>query len=144
MISRDSERDILPMARHFGMALAPWDAIGGGRLQSKAQLEEKTANGEGIRAMIGGAEQTEEEEKYSLVLDEIAKEVGLKGPASVALAYLLCKAPYVFPLIGGRKVEVSHISPIPLSAHQSFHRYSLPPLSAPPYLRSTCTTTSPP
>lgn len=27
---RDFERDILPMARHYGMALAPWDAIGGG------------------------------------------------------------------------------------------------------------------
>lgn len=24
---RDFERDILPMARHYGMALAPWDAI---------------------------------------------------------------------------------------------------------------------
>lgn len=35
--SRDFEREILPMARHFGMALAPWDVVGGGRLQSKKQ-----------------------------------------------------------------------------------------------------------
>jgi hypothetical protein len=36
--SRDFERDILPMAKHFGMALAPWDVLGGGKLQSKKQV----------------------------------------------------------------------------------------------------------
>jgi aryl-alcohol dehydrogenase-like predicted oxidoreductase len=35
---RDIEREILPMARHFGMAVAVWDAAGGGRLQSKKQV----------------------------------------------------------------------------------------------------------
>ena len=58
--------------------------------------------------MMGGATQTPEEEQYSLVLDEIAQELGLKSPTAVALAYLLAKAPYVFPLVGGRKVEVSN------------------------------------
>lgn len=28
---RDLEREIIPMARHFGMAIAPWDSIGGGK-----------------------------------------------------------------------------------------------------------------
>ncbi|KAH9844970.1 putative aryl-alcohol dehydrogenase AAD14, partial [Teratosphaeria destructans] len=27
---RDLEREVLPLCRHFGMALAPWDALGGG------------------------------------------------------------------------------------------------------------------
>lgn len=36
--SRDFEREILPMAQHFGMALAPWDVLGGGHLQSKKQV----------------------------------------------------------------------------------------------------------
>ena len=31
VILRDMEREIIPMARHFGMAIAPWDAIGGGK-----------------------------------------------------------------------------------------------------------------
>jgi hypothetical protein len=30
------------MARHFQMALAPWDVIGGGRLQSKKQVRSTT------------------------------------------------------------------------------------------------------
>jgi aryl-alcohol dehydrogenase-like predicted oxidoreductase len=34
---RLQERDIIPMARHFGMALAVWNAIGGGHLQTKKQ-----------------------------------------------------------------------------------------------------------
>lgn len=97
----------LPRRSSFPPQLAPWDAIGGGRIQSKAQIEARKAQGEGLRSMLGGADQTPEEEQYSLVLDEIAQELGLKSPTAVALAYLLAKAPYVFPLVGGRKVEVS-------------------------------------
>ncbi|KAK9241775.1 hypothetical protein V1506DRAFT_496378 [Lipomyces tetrasporus] len=32
---REFERDIIPMARHFGMALEPWDVLGGGKFQTK-------------------------------------------------------------------------------------------------------------
>ncbi|KAK4704191.1 hypothetical protein P7C70_g2018, partial [Phenoliferia sp. Uapishka_3] len=105
---RDFERDILPMARHFGMALAPWDALGGGRLQSKKALEERKAKGEGIRTMLGGPEQSEKEVKYSEVLDKIAQEHKVDSVTTIALAYVLSKTPYVFPIIGGRKVEHLH------------------------------------
>ncbi|CAI4736063.1 ANE_G0047040.mRNA.1.CDS.1 [Saccharomyces cerevisiae] len=40
------------MARHFGMALAPWDVMGGGRFQSKKAMEERRKNGEGIRSSL--------------------------------------------------------------------------------------------
>ena len=36
---------------------------------------------------------------------EVAKEVGAKHVTAVAIAYVMHKAPYVFPLIGARKVE---------------------------------------
>ena len=52
MLNRDFERDIIPMARHFGMALAPWDVMGGGRFQSKKAMEERRKNGEGIRSSL--------------------------------------------------------------------------------------------
>ncbi|KAI0651307.1 NADP-dependent oxidoreductase domain-containing protein [Trametes meyenii] len=61
VLQRDFERDIIPMARAEGMALAPWN--------------------------------------------EVAREVGAKSIQAVAIAYLMQKAPYVFPLVGGRKVE---------------------------------------
>jgi aryl-alcohol dehydrogenase-like predicted oxidoreductase len=59
--------------------------------------------------MMGSGDQTEQEEKYSLVLSNIAEKHGLTSPTTVALAYVLNKAPYVFPIIGGRKVEVGCI-----------------------------------
>ena len=35
----------------------------------------------------------------------VAKEIGAKSLNAVAIAYVMQKAPYVFPIIGGRKVE---------------------------------------
>ncbi|OQO02230.1 putative aryl-alcohol dehydrogenase AAD14 [Cryoendolithus antarcticus] len=105
VILRDMEREIIPMCRHFNMAIAPWDAIGSGRFQTKAQLEEKKKNNEKIRAMLGPPEQTENEEKISAALEKIANEHGVASPTAVALAYLMAKAPNVFPIVGGRKVQ---------------------------------------
>lgn len=58
--------------------------------------------------MMGSSDQTEEEAKFSLVLSEIAEKHGLKSPTTIALAYVMNKAPYVFPIVGGRKVEVRY------------------------------------
>jgi aryl-alcohol dehydrogenase-like predicted oxidoreductase len=104
---RDFERDIIPMARHFGMALAPWDVLGGGRFQSKAALEERKKNNEGIRNLMGGPEQTDDELKMSAALEEAANEHNVTLTA-VALAYVMSKTTNVFPLVGGRKVEHLH------------------------------------
>ncbi|KIW37121.1 uncharacterized protein PV06_10748 [Exophiala oligosperma] len=101
---RDFERDIIPMARHFGMALAPWDVIGGGKFQSKKQLEARKQQGEGLRSMFGGG-QSAQEEKISAALEKVAGEHGLESLSTVALAYVMQKTPNVFPIIGGRKVE---------------------------------------
>lgn len=38
VMHRDFERDILPMAKMFGMALAPWDVMGGGHIKSPQQV----------------------------------------------------------------------------------------------------------
>lgn len=35
---RDFERDILPMCRQFGLAICPWDVLGGGRWQTAKQV----------------------------------------------------------------------------------------------------------
>ncbi|GIZ37192.1 hypothetical protein CKM354_000064900 [Cercospora kikuchii] len=101
---RDFEREILPMARHYGMALAPWDVIGGGKFQTKAQLEERKKNNEGLRSLMGG-EQNETQEKISAALEKVANAHGLETPSVIALAYVMAKAPNVFPIVGGRKVE---------------------------------------
>ncbi|KAF2269816.1 putative aryl-alcohol dehydrogenase Aad14 [Lojkania enalia] len=105
---RDFERDILPTARHFGMALAPWDAMGGGRFQTRKTMDERKKQGEGLRTLIAGAEQTPDEVRFSEGLAKVAAEHGTEFITAIALAYVMCKAPNVFPIVGGRKVEHLH------------------------------------
>ncbi|KAJ5595553.1 aryl-alcohol dehydrogenase AAD14 [Penicillium hispanicum] len=107
VMRRDFERDILPMAQHFGMALAPWDVLGSGKFQSAQQIAERKKTGEGLRAIFG-SEQTEDERRMSEALAKVASEHGIESVTAIALAYVLCKAPNVFPIVGGRKVEHLH------------------------------------
>ncbi|KAK2031934.1 aldo/keto reductase [Colletotrichum zoysiae] len=104
VLIRDFERDIIPMARHFGMALCPWDVLGGGKLQSGKQLEARQKAGEGLRCTFG-PNQSDEERKASEVLEQVAKEHGTRSVQQIALAYVMQKTRYVFPVVGGRKVE---------------------------------------
>ncbi|KAF8645643.1 hypothetical protein AX16_007674, partial [Volvariella volvacea WC 439] len=50
-------------------------------------------------------ERTPNEKKICQALEVVAKQVGTKHITSVAIAYTMHKAPYVFPIIGGRKAE---------------------------------------
>ena len=102
---RDFEREIIPMALHYGMALAPWDVLGGGKFQTKAQLAQRQKAGEGLRS-LQGPEQSEQEAKVSEALEKVAKEQGEDvSITAIALAYVMQKTPRVFPIVGGRKVE---------------------------------------
>ncbi|KAM5348020.1 hypothetical protein ACJ41O_007844 [Fusarium nematophilum] len=93
--SRDFERDIIPMCRAEGMGIAPWGALGGGKFKTEEQR----------RAQEGRkVEASENEVKASKVLESIADRKGTII-TSVALAYVMHKTPYVFPIVGGRKVD---------------------------------------
>jgi aryl-alcohol dehydrogenase-like predicted oxidoreductase len=91
---RDFEREIIPMCIDQGMALAPWGVLGGGAFKSNNESKEGRNTGIG---------RTGKEERVRDVLEAIGKEKGTNGP-SVALAYVMHKAPYVFPIVGGRKI----------------------------------------
>src|SRR6187402_728841 len=94
---RDFERDIIPMCEAEGMALAPWGALGGGNFKSDAQRAEN--DGRQMRRSNADIEVI-----VSRALEKIATRKQ-KLITSVALAYVMHKAPYVFPIVGGRKVE---------------------------------------
>ena len=96
--SRDFERDIIPMCADEGMGLAPWGALGGGNFKTKKQRE--AMKGEGRN--MGPA--SENQVKLTDALEKIADRKNT-AITSVALAYVLHKAPYVFPIVGGRKIE---------------------------------------
>lgn len=107
IMTRDMERDIIPMARHYGMAICPWDVLGGGKFQTKKALEERKKAGDGMRNLTGDRTQgqTEMEERISEALAQVASEHNIESVTAVALAWIMAKTPYVFPIIGGRKVE---------------------------------------
>ena len=94
---RDFERDIIPMCMDEGMSLAPWGALGGGYFKPKEQIEK-----DGGRKLP--QTKAKEAERVSEVLENIAKRKNTLI-TSVALAYVMHKAPYVFPICGGRKVD---------------------------------------
>ncbi|QLQ78661.1 hypothetical protein HG537_0A09090 [Torulaspora globosa] len=102
---RDFEREILPMAKHFGMALVPWDVLGGGRFQTKESIEERKKRGEKLRAFGKPPEQTELEVEISSALEKVAKEHGTHSITAIALAYIRSKGTNVFPIVGGKKIE---------------------------------------
>ena len=100
---RDFERDILLMCKAEGMGMTPWGALGGGNFKSEKQREAAKAAKEseqGRKFMPA----TERELKVAKVLETIADRKGTLI-TSVALAYVMHKAPYVFPVVGGRKVD---------------------------------------
>ena len=71
------------MARSEGLALAPWDVLGGGKIRSDAEEARRRETGEKGRMILGPDwERTEEERKVCLVLEEIASEVGVESITS--------------------------------------------------------------
>lgn len=107
VMARSFERDIIPMARTLGLALAPWNVLNGGRLRTDEEERKREESGEGGRTYLRSAnwKRTEDERKMSAALEKVAKEVGTEHITAVAIAYIMQKTPYVFPIIGGRKVE---------------------------------------
>lgn len=77
------------------MGLAPWGALGGGAFKTEAQR--KSQEGRKVQA-------TDDQIKISGVLEKIANRKNT-GITSVALAYVMHKTPYVFPIVGGRTTE---------------------------------------
>ncbi|KAJ6021727.1 Aldo/keto reductase [Penicillium herquei] len=106
LLNREFEREIIPMARHFGMALAPWGVLGGGKFHTQAKYESRHGPPSSRRITSRSSSiQNEDEIKISEALDKVASEHGedVKGTA-VALAYVMSKAANVFPVVGGRLV----------------------------------------
>ncbi|KAJ3511646.1 hypothetical protein NLJ89_g3977 [Agrocybe chaxingu] len=106
VMDRAFERDIIPMARDEGMALAPWNVLAGGKIRTDAEEERRRQTGEkGRTIMDPNWERNKQEKKVCAALEKVAAEVGAKHINSIAIAYLMQKTTYVFPILGGRKVE---------------------------------------
>lgn len=97
---RDFERDIIPMCKDEGMGLLPYGTLGQGRFQTETTFKEREQNNPGRK----GKKPTSVEKAVSKVMEGLAKEKKT-ALTSIAMAYVMQKTPYVFPLVRGRKVE---------------------------------------
>ncbi|KAL3455986.1 NADP-dependent oxidoreductase domain-containing protein [Aspergillus heterothallicus] len=97
---RDMERDVVPMCRDEGMGICVYGALGQGRFQTESAFREREQDQSGRKSKPP----TRTERAVSKVLEDLAIQKKTHV-TSIALAYIIHKSPYVFPIVGGRKVE---------------------------------------
>ncbi|GFZ46947.1 oxidoreductase with NAD+ or NADP+ as acceptor [Saitozyma sp. JCM 24511] len=107
VLDRAIEQDIIPMARHYNMAIQPWAALAQGRLQTRAQREKLEASGTFRKGPKG--ELTELELEMSNILEEVAEKHQVSSLAPILLAWLYAKYTYCFPVIGLHDTEASQL-----------------------------------
>jgi len=100
LIQRTVERELFPMAQHFGMAVTPWGALGGGALTGKY------LKGESGRLVAHSARRSDRANEIAQKVVDIADKRGVPA-AQVAINWTRQQNPglNVIPLIGARTAE---------------------------------------
>jgi aryl-alcohol dehydrogenase-like predicted oxidoreductase len=96
LLERTPERELLPQARAFDLAVLAWAPIAAGKLTGKYR------RGETGRLDAPGAESDPREEAVISAVVEIAEKGGW-SPAQVALAWLLQRPGTIIPIVGATK-----------------------------------------
>jgi aryl-alcohol dehydrogenase-like predicted oxidoreductase len=102
LAQRDAERDLLPMARAFGMTVTPWSPLANGILTGKYNDAPKPDG----RLAPGRSRNHVTADGLAMadVVASVAADIG-RTPAQVALAWLLHQPGSIIPIIGARRVE---------------------------------------
>ncbi len=104
LLQRTPDRDLLPMADHFGMGVVAWGPLGGGVLTGKytrgqdGEMDSKRAAGNQARGRTN-----EQSLTIAREVDAIADELGCSS-AQVATAWVLRRRYNTIPIVGARKV----------------------------------------
>ena len=103
LLQRTPERDLLPMAAHFGMSTVAWGPLGGGVLTGKytrgVDNDSKRAQGNAARGRT-----SESALAIAREVDAIADALGCSS-AQVATAWVLQQDYGILPIVGARKVS---------------------------------------
>lgn len=100
LIQRTVERDLIPMAKHFGMAITPWAPLGAGMLTGK---HNQTAAA-GARLTEKSVKMNEKNRAIATKVTEVATKLGVTS-SQVALNWLRQQHQQIIPIVGSRKVE---------------------------------------
>ncbi|QFZ73566.1 aldo/keto reductase [Streptomyces fagopyri] len=101
LLSRDAERELLPMAEEFGMSVAAWSPLQNGILSGKYTRPGGVLPGTATRLSpeaVGELERTVAE-----AVQVAADELGASA-AQVAIAWTMARSPAVHPIVGARHV----------------------------------------
>jgi aryl-alcohol dehydrogenase-like predicted oxidoreductase len=101
LLDRAAERDLLPMARSFNLAVTPWSILGAGALSGK-YVQPGSEVQDGRAARWGGLKPREQ--KVAEAVHRIAGQIG-HTPSQVAINWVRQKPGSIIPIIGARKIE---------------------------------------
>ncbi len=101
LVERTVERELLPMARAFDMAVLPWSPLGAGVLTGKFSGGQRPGN---TRIKEGSGRLKERNLAIAEETAAVAKEIGVP-PSQVALAWLLHQPGVNIPIIGGSAAD---------------------------------------
>jgi aryl-alcohol dehydrogenase-like predicted oxidoreductase len=104
LIERTAERDLLPMAAAFGIAVTAWAPLGGGVLTGKYTRGPSTTPEDSKRAGNNEARLTELNLQIAREVDRVAAELGATS-AQVATAWLRQRSDRIIPIVGVRKLD---------------------------------------
>lgn len=98
LLQRTPERELIPMARHFGMTVTPWAPLGGGALTGKY------LRGEHGRIKPESNRRNDRSTDITKVVMEIADNLGI-SPGNVALRWTMGQGFSSIPVVGATKVN---------------------------------------
>jgi aryl-alcohol dehydrogenase-like predicted oxidoreductase len=98
LIQRTPERELIPMAKHFGMTVTPWAPLGGGALTGKY------LRGQTGRVKPESNRRDENSERITREVMAIADELNVL-PSHVALAWTTQQGFSCIPVVGATKVD---------------------------------------
>lgn len=103
LVQRDAERELIPMAAAFDLAVTAWSPLGAGVLTGKYGRDDADARGGRLEVEPGmsGRFLSERNLEIAGAVAAVAADVGA-SPAQVALAWLLRAPGVVIPVLGAR------------------------------------------
>lgn len=103
LLERTVERELLPMAKAFGLTILAWSPLAGGLLTGKYKAGSKDGRYDS-EMMKAFKPQHERVDHVLAALEKISGETG-RSQAQVALAWLRYREVPTIPIIGARKVQ---------------------------------------
>ena len=98
LLARTPERELIPMAKHFGITVTPWAPLGGGALTGKY------LRGEPGRIKAESVRRNDRSAAITKVVVEIAGELCV-SPGNVALKWTTQRGFSSIPIVGATKIS---------------------------------------